>query len=575
MRKLEWNDMEVKGAGGYQLNHPRIVDYTVLAAIHCFSSTSKHEMSKKNFHQIFFYEFKLGRGVSARNIIEIWGEGRVGEAAVWMSNVVPDPDDAMEADYQNLIGKCLQHREGTPIPEDTAPASQYGDTNVTQVSIQKPPSSAVVNNPSAVDIETICQSYKGHSLLNSVNVARYTELFATLESIDKQLDDQNHLDTPVLDQAWVDQTTLKSSIQLDFLLSEYKKQKDEGVKMWTNWMEASIWVGEWQRVDIIAAQAERSIKEAEESESQANSTAIARTRPVIFGVSSSSPNRPSTSQKCARSLINTGKARLDTACALSKLQSGRYKQAVDRLLKVDLDALELPWLFSASDLAMYTTLCAIASYDRAELKKKVINDTNCRKCLESEPRLVELLQCVVRSQFGRVLDILREMKDRFLLDPYLSAHVDPLYSVIRERALLQYLEPFASADLNAMANVFRTDVKNLEGELVVLCEQDRLSARIDAVGATIHMVQPNEREENYRKIVDGCDDLIERCEAAILRAVMQQACISIHSDGRAKRKTIAHDDDFIYAQDDVSEDYAFLRVRKGQVGRNLPNQTPP
>lgn len=36
--------------------------------------------------------------------------------------------------------------------------------------------------------------------------------------------------------------------------------------MWTNWMEASIWVGEWQRVDTIAAQAERSIKEAEEAE---------------------------------------------------------------------------------------------------------------------------------------------------------------------------------------------------------------------------------------------------------------------------------------------------------------------
>lgn len=39
------------------------------------------------------------------------------------------------------------------------------------------------------------------------------------------------METPVLDQTWVDQTTVKSSIQLDFLLSEYKKQKDEGVKV--------------------------------------------------------------------------------------------------------------------------------------------------------------------------------------------------------------------------------------------------------------------------------------------------------------------------------------------------------
>lgn len=108
---------------------------------------------------------------------------------------------------------------------------------------------------------------------------------------------------------------------------------------------------------------------------------------------------------------------------------------------------------------------------------------------------------------------------QFLLDPYLSAHVEPLYAVIRERALLQYLEPFASADLNAMANVFRTDLRSvgylkslsfefmiidhfcsqLEGELVALCEKGQLSARIDAVGATIRMVLTNEREENYKK----------------------------------------------------------------------------
>ncbi|VDN21735.1 unnamed protein product [Cylicostephanus goldi] len=164
-------------------------------------------------------------------------------------------------------------------------------------------------------------------------------------------------------------------------------------------------------------------------------------------------------------------------------------------------------------MAVYCTLCAIASYDRSELKKKVIHDGNCRhvlsslsnfylmKFLESEPRLVELLQCIVKSQFGRALDILKEMKDRFLLDPYLSPHVDPLYAVIRERALLQYLEPFASADLNAMANVFRTDLRSLENELVALCEQGQLAARIDAVGATIRMVLTDEREENYKKWV--------------------------------------------------------------------------
>ncbi|KAK6051104.1 PCI domain protein, partial [Cooperia oncophora] len=323
----------------------------------------------------------------------------------------------------------------------------------------------------------------------------------------------------------------------------------------------------------IASQAERSIKEAEEAETQANSTAASRTRPVIFGVSSSA-TRSASAPKCARSLINTGKARLDAACGLSKLQSGRYKQAADRLLKVDLDALELPWLFSASDMAMYCTLCVIASYDRTELKRKVISDANCRKFLESEPKLVELLHCIVKSQFGRALDILKDMKDRFLLDPYLSAHVEPLYAVIRERALLQYLEPFASADLNAMANVFRTDLRNLEDELVALCERGLLSARIDAVGASIRMIRTNEREENYRKIIDGCDDMIERCEAAILRAVMQQACICISSEGRVKRKTTSHADEASDPSNTPTRQkvsvQSMMRVLRGRVVPPLP-----
>ena len=41
-------------------------------------------MSKRDFRNIFFYEFKLGRNAAqtARNINEIWGEGSVNECTV-------------------------------------------------------------------------------------------------------------------------------------------------------------------------------------------------------------------------------------------------------------------------------------------------------------------------------------------------------------------------------------------------------------------------------------------------------------------------------------------------------------
>jgi histone-lysine N-methyltransferase SETMAR len=41
-------------------------------------------MSKQEFRQIYFYEFKLGRTAAqtARNIIEVWGQGSVNDSTV-------------------------------------------------------------------------------------------------------------------------------------------------------------------------------------------------------------------------------------------------------------------------------------------------------------------------------------------------------------------------------------------------------------------------------------------------------------------------------------------------------------
>uniref|UniRef100_A0A1I7WQG0 PDZ domain-containing protein n=1 Tax=Heterorhabditis bacteriophora TaxID=37862 RepID=A0A1I7WQG0_HETBA len=144
-------------------------------------------------------------------------------------------------------------------------------------------------------------------------------------------------------------------------------------------------------------------------------------RPVVIGVGASKP----TITKSTKQLINGGRAKIDAANGLSKLQQGRYKAAADKILKV-------------------------------------IGDTTCRKFLEAEPKLVDLLQSFTKSQFGKSLDVMQELKDRFHLDPYLSAHVEPLYKLIRDRAIVQYLTPFASADLRTMAEVFRTDVSGVK-----------------------------------------------------------------------------------------------------------------
>ena len=44
----------------------------------------------------------------------------------------------------------------------------------------------------------------------------------------------------------------------------------------------------------------------------------------------------------------------------------------------------------------------MATFNRTELKERVLTSPVFRKCLESEPRLIELLQKFCHSQFGDI-----------------------------------------------------------------------------------------------------------------------------------------------------------------------------
>lgn len=100
-----------------------------------------------------------------------------------------------------------------------------------------------------------------------------------------------------------------------------------------------------------------------------------------------------------------------------------------------------------------------------------------------------------------------QMKDFFMLDMYLSPHVNTLYSWIRQRALRQvnkyklinmikylikcrfvfvfllknkYFSPYKSADLLKMAAAFNTTPNALEEELINLILDGHIQARIDS-----------------------------------------------------------------------------------------------
>ena len=84
------------------------------------------------------------------------------------------------------------------------------------------------------------------------------------------------------------------------------------------------------------------------------------------------------------------------------------------------------------------------------------------------------------SKYGKCLTLLEEIRDNLLLDLYLAGHVNTLYSMIRNRGLIQYFSPYLSADLRLMASCFNTTVAALEDELMGLILDGQIQARIDS-----------------------------------------------------------------------------------------------
>jgi hypothetical protein len=67
-----------------------------------------------------------------------------------------------------------------------------------------------------------------------------------------------------------------------------------------------------------------------------------------------------------------------------------------------------------------------------------------------------------------------------MLDMWLHEHVEHLYRLIREKAMVQYFSPFISVNLVAMAQAFNCELPQLEKELAKLINDNSISARIDS-----------------------------------------------------------------------------------------------
>ncbi|KAL4379134.1 hypothetical protein GQ457_02G000580 [Hibiscus cannabinus] len=219
-------------------------------------------------------------------------------------------------------------------------------------------------------------------------------------------------------------------------------------------------------------------------------------------------------------------AKLCCAAGLAHLEAKKYKLAARKFLEVGPElGNSYSEVIAPQDIATYGGLCALASFDRTELKNKVIDNINFRDFLELVPEVRELINDFYSSHYASCLEYLGNLKPNLMFDIHLYDHVETLYDQIRNKALIQYTLPFVSVDMRMMADAFKTSVAGLEKELEALITDNQIQARIDSHNKILYARHADQRNATFQRVLQTGNEFDQDVRAMLLRAnLLKREC---------------------------------------------------
>ncbi|OHT06797.1 PCI domain containing protein [Tritrichomonas foetus] len=170
--------------------------------------------------------------------------------------------------------------------------------------------------------------------------------------------------------------------------------------------------------------------------------------------------------------------------------------------------------FTATELMEYedfvyrTVVLAVLSLSRADFGPKIDRAMEVRASGEAVSHLLTLYHLDYSGYF----DALSEVEQRFKADLWFSRHLSYLIKELRVRAYTQFLEPYETLQISAMAQQFKVTDAFIESEMRRFIYNRKLNAKIDKVSGTIHTNPPDSRAAKMREALKGGEVLITRLQ---------------------------------------------------------------
>ena len=227
------------------------------------------------------------------------------------------------------------------------------------------------------------------------------------------------------------------------------------------------------------------------------------------------------------------KAKIACACGIALLRTKRFKEAAVNFTNIPTEVgTSYASVCSARDVATYGALCALASFDRQSLQSLVLENNKgaFRAHLEAASDIREVVNDFYNARYTSCFSTLNAMRRTLELDLHLGQHIDELYRLVRERAMIQYTVPYVTVDLTVMAESFNTDAVSIVEELATLIEKNKIEARIDSKNKTLVPSCRNERAVMFKQVLQDADDYEIGTRSALLRLSLLKHDVVVRPD---------------------------------------------
>lgn len=335
-----------------------------------------------------------------------------------------------------------------------------------------------------------------HNLLKSttMNTTMYIQLYAG-----KQPPFPNFQYDPI----WVEETDRKANIKLEYLESELHSAKSsmikESIRIALNDL-GNYYLDRGNLIEAIKTYGRTrdfSSMPKHSDEYCINLVTVSIAMDKIMNIA----NYIGKIDEIETSLIVKDKLRI--AKALFFLYQSNYEQCARSFLSIQHSTSsehQYPEVISSHDIAIFTTLCSLATLNRINIRKLLLDNREFKGILDCVPLTRILLNEFLEGKYSSVIEKLNQFKNILSFDLYFHKHIDKVIELIRHHLIITFLTPFSSVHLQDMCQVFNLSQEDIEDILCHLISSSKLQGKIDILTNTFQRIRPSQRNDLLQQI---------------------------------------------------------------------------